>query len=133
MTTSACEAFDESKEYVSGPQSLNVDLNALTFGKIDWERVHGSLCWLAKKVQEVCEAEGKDKMQDYENGQSQFLAKTCVMHVVHTFHTCRYDAPHGEPGDADSMDDVERALAPASAPVEESIPSPPPSATESRS
>ena len=82
-----------------GPRTLQVDLDALTYGHIDWEKVHGSLAWLTTKVQETCEEEGKEKMEDFENGQSQFLAKTCVMHVIHTFHTCRYDKPHGRPCD----------------------------------
>jgi len=87
---------------VEGPQTLNVDLNALTYGHIDWERAHGSLEWLCKKVKEVCETEGKPGMETYENGRSQFLAKTCVMHVIHTFHACRYDKPHGEPGEVET-------------------------------
>ena len=104
MTTSACDGAEEAKAYVEGPRTLSVDLNALTYGKIDWERAHGSLLWLTEKVKEVCEEEGKTKMEDYENGRSQFLAKTCVMHVIHTFHACRYDAPHGEPGELEQID-----------------------------
>ena len=125
---------------VEGPRSLNVDLNALTYGAIDWEQVYGSLCWLSNKVQQTCEAEGKEKMEDYENGQSQFLAKTCVMHVIHTFHACRKDKPHGGPGTVDDDKEAAREIdenvvnkqwraAPESEPAAGSTPSPPPSAT----
>lgn len=129
---------------VAGPRSLNVDLNALTYGAIDWERVYGSLCWLSDKVQQTCEAEGKEKMEDYANGQSQFLAKTCVMHIIHTFHACRSDAPHGGPGGVENDTEAAREIddnvgaaaankqwrvAPGSEPAAESTPNPPPSAT----
>ena len=125
---------------VAGPRSLNVDLNALTYGAIDWERVYGSLCWLSNKVQQTCEAEGKEKMEDYANGQSQFLAKTCVMHIIHTFHACRNDAPHGGPGTVENDTEAAREIdenvatqqwraAPESEPAAESPPNPPPSAT----
>lgn len=145
---SACEEKMEEKqdnaapcEYVEGPRSLNVDLNALTYGAIDWEQVYGSLCWLSNKVQQTCESEGKENMENYENGRSQFLAKTCVMHIIHTFHTCRRDAPHGGPGAVNENEEAAREIdenvvnprwrpVPESAPAAESNPSPLPSAKE---
>ena len=120
MTTSACEhgePHEEEKEYTSGPKSLNVDLDALTYGKIDWERAHGSLQWLVDKVKNVCEEEGKEQMENYETGRSQFLAKLCVMHVIHTFHACRFDEAHGQPGQVETEEDAAKENAEMQTPM----------------
>ena len=103
------EAQDvKSGKFMHDVGRIDVDLNCLTSGHIDWEKAVHSLEWMVDKT--------KDALRDHKDDMgevSQFLAKTCVMHVIQCFHHCRSDA------------------APGYAHAGESSPSQPPSETES--
>ena len=88
---------------------LDVCLDTLTSGAIDWEKAADSLQWMVDKTKQALE-DHKENIPEI----SQFLAKTCVMHTIQCFHHCRTDA------------------APGFAHEGESSPTQPPSATESR-
>ena len=110
-----------SGKFVHDVNQIDVDIHALTQGSIDWGAAVDSLQWMVDKTKDALKSHNEAEI-------SQFLAKTCIMHVIQCFHHCRFDKPHGYAG-------TERAqgkenVAPASAPAAESIPSPPPSGTE---
>ena len=113
---------------------LNVDLDCLTSGDIDWVAVMGSFKWMVEKTHEVLM-----QNKDQEEKVSQFLAKTCVMHVVQCFHHCRRDAAPGFAHDGKDKDTKpweelqsqmeEHANVPGSGLAEGSSLNPPPSET----
>ena len=69
---------------------LDIDLDCLTSGDIDWEKVVGSMQWMIDKTKDALE----DHKEDLGNV-SQFLAKTAIMHMIQCFHHCRKDAAPG--------------------------------------
>lgn len=71
--------------------SLDIDLDSLTTGNIDWNSVLKSFEWMIDKTRQAL-----NDHQDHPEHISQFLAKTCVLHVVQAFHHCRHDKPHGK-------------------------------------
>lgn len=78
----------KSGKFVHDVHHLDVDLDALTSGDIDWVKAMSSLEWMVNKT--------KDALATHDNAQvSQFLAKTCVMHVIQCFHHCRTDEAPG--------------------------------------
>lgn len=98
----------KSGKFLHDVRRIDVDLDCLTSGDIDWNKAVDSLQWMVDKT--------KETLVDYKDDTSQisqYLAKTCVMHVIQCFHHCRKD---GAPGYAHAG---------------ESIPSQPPSETES--
>lgn len=84
------EKKSDGKKMAHDVGALEVDLNALTEGDIDWTKAVKSLKWMVEKTESALE----DHKEDIPNI-SQFLAKTCVMHVIQCFHHCRNDAPPG--------------------------------------
>ena len=88
---------------------LDIDLDCLTSGKINWGDAIKSLEWMVDKSKQALE-DHKENLPEI----SQFLAKTCIMHTIQCFHHCRADS------------------APGFAHEGESIPSQPPSEKESR-
>ncbi len=105
----------EDKAFHAPPNHLDVDLHALTKGAIDWPQAIKSMQWMVDKATQALEDHKTEEV-------SQFLAKTCVMHMLHTFHACRTDK-----GTHDG-----RAFegAPECGPEEEPSPSQPPSEKE---
>lgn len=99
----------KSGKFMHDVNRIDVDLTTLTSGQINWEKAVGSLQWMVDKTKEVLN-DHKENVPEV----SQYLAKTCVMHVIQCFHHCRDDA------------------APGYAHAGESTPNPPPSETESR-
>ena len=81
---------DLKKKLVHDVDHIDVDLDSLTSGQIDWVNAVQSLQWMVDKASETL-TEHKGKEEDI----SQYLAKTCVMHVIHCFHHCRSDKAPG--------------------------------------
>lgn len=67
---------------------IDVDIHTLTSGKIDWHAALSSLEWMVEKTKDALKENDEEMI-------SQFLAKTCIMHVIQCFHHCRHDAAPG--------------------------------------
>ena len=130
---------EEWANTVDKVRELEVDLHALTSGRIDWDKVEGSIGWMATKIKE-CRA--TEEMADKEGVKalapqmSQYLAKTCVLHMIQMFHSCRFDKAKGfakaqDPAEAkpEPPTEQEEGNPPASEPVEGSSLSRQPSVT----
>jgi len=79
----------DSGKFVHDVNHIDVDINSLTSGDIDWEKAVASMEWMVDKTKEALKEHKKEDV-------SQFLAKTCIMHVIQCFHHCRHDAPPGK-------------------------------------
>ena len=67
---------------------LDVDLDTLTDGAINWDKAILSLQWMVDKASEALKEHDTKEI-------SQFLAKTCIMHTIQCFHHCRDDKAPG--------------------------------------
>ena len=79
----------QPKNMVHDVSHIDVDLDCITSGQIDWDKAVKSLQWMVDKTGEA--------LKDHKNHAeiSQYLAKTCIMHVIQCFHHCRTDKPPG--------------------------------------
>ena len=78
----------KSGKFVHDVSHLDIDLDALTDGAINWDNAILSLQWMVDRTSEALKEHDTKEI-------SQFLAKTCVMHTIQCFHHCRNDKAPG--------------------------------------